>query len=129
MMQILIDEKIKTLDATCQQLVKLEEILHVGVINRLGNLIAGDTKKGSFALLDNEQLRMVYMQLQLDFQMRKELDNILGPIDYIASRRKNILMISVPVNNYLIMIAANPEADDKKIIQNTEELFDNLSFD
>lgn len=129
MMQILIDEKIKALDATCQQLVKLEEVLHVGVINRLGNLIAGDTKKGSLAFLDNEQLRMVYMQLQLDFQMRKELDNILGPIDYIASRRKNILMISVPVNNYLIMIAANPEADDKKIIQNTEELFDNLSFD
>lgn len=128
-MQILIDEKIKALDATCQQLVKLEEVLHVGVINRLGNLIAGDTKKGSLAFLDNEQLRMVYMQLQLDFQMRKELDNILGPIDYIASRRKNILMISVPVNNYLIMIAANPEADDKKIIQNTEELFDNLSFD
>ena len=127
-MQILIDEKIKALDATCQQLVKLEEVLHVGVINRLGNLIAGDTKKGSLAFLDNEQLRMVYMQLQLDFQMRKELDDILGPIDYIASRRKNLLVISVPIGENLVLITAEPNADDKRIIKRAEELFDDITI-
>lgn len=128
MMQLLIDEKIKSLETACHQLVKFCEVRQVGVINRLGNLIAGDIKKEFSSFLDNEKLRMVYMQLQLDFQMRKELDDILGQIDYIASRRKNILMITVPVSDYLIMIVANPDADDKKIIQKTEELFDELSF-
>ena len=128
-MVILSAEKIKSLETSCKELSKLDEVRHVAVINKLGNLVAGGTKKGIVPIINDEKIRMVYMQLQLDFQMRRELDDLLGPIDYIASRRKNILMISVPVNNYLIMIAANPEADDKKIIQNTEELFDNLSFD
>ena len=68
------------------------------------------------------------MQLQLDFQMRKELDEILGPIDYISSRRKKLLMISVPVQDYLVIITAKPDADDKKIIKKAEELFDDISF-
>ena len=116
-LEILTAEKIKSLEISCQKLVEIDEVRHVGVINRLGNLVAGGMKKGISSLLDDEKIRMVYMQLQLDFQMRKELDDILGPIDYIASRRKNLLMIS-----------ANPDADDKKIIKKAEELFDDLSF-
>lgn len=106
----------------------MDEVRHVGVINRLGHLVAGGIKKGIASLLDDEKVRMVYMQLQLDFQMRKELDDILGPIDYISSRRKNLLLISVPEQDYLIIISANPDADDKKIIKKAEELFDDLSF-
>jgi len=37
-------------------------------------------------------------------------------------------MISVPEQDYLIIISANPDADDKKIIKKAEELFDDLSF-
>ena len=129
MMRILTSEKIQSLEASCQKLVKLDEVRYVGVVNKLGNLVAGGMKKGITSILDDEKVRMVYMQIQLDFQMRKELDDILGPIDYIASRRKNILMISVPVQDYLILISANPDADDKKIIKKAEELFDYISFE
>lgn len=69
------------------------------------------------------------MQLMLDFQMRKELEDVLGPIDYIASRRKNFLLISIPVRDYLVLITAMPDANDKKIIKRAEELFDDISFD
>ena len=127
-MNILSSEKIQSLETSCKDLSKLDEVRHVAVINRLGNIIAGGTKSGITPLIDNEKVRMVYMQLQLDFQMRKELDDLLGPIDYIASRRKNILMISIPVHDYLVLITANPDANDKKIIQNAEKLFDDLSF-
>jgi hypothetical protein len=126
---ILTDEKIKSLEISCQKLVEIDGVRHVGVINRLGHLVAGGMKKDMPPLLDDEKIRMVYMQLQLDFQMRKELDDILGPIDYITSRRKNLLMISVPELDYLIMISANPDADDKKIIKKAEELFDDISFE
>ena len=122
------DKKVKSLEDSCKKLAKFDEVRHVGVINRLGNLVAGGLKEGIKPLLDDEKVRMVYMQLQLDFQMRKELDEILGPIDYIASRRKNLLMISVPVEDYLVMITAHPDADDKKIIKKAEEIFDDISF-
>lgn len=128
MMVMLTDEKIKSLEISCKKLAEVDKVRHVGVINRLGHLVAGGIKKGIIPLLDDEKIRMVYMQLQLDFQMRKELDDILGPIDYISSRRKNLLMISIPEHDYLVMISANPDADDKKIIKKAEELFDDISF-
>ena len=126
--QVLSAEKAKSLETSCLNLSKLDQVRHVAVINKLGSLVAGGMKKGITSYLDDKSVRMVYMQLQLDFQMRQELDDILGPIDYIASKRKKVLVISVPVHNYIVMITANPDADDKKIIQKTEELFDDLSF-
>ncbi|MFB5630297.1 MAG: DUF6659 family protein [Nitrosopumilaceae archaeon] len=127
-MSILTPEKIKSLEASCNELSKLNEVRHVSVINKLGNIVAGGTKKGIVPMINEQKVRMVYMQLQLDYQMRKELDEILGPIDYIASRRKKLLMISVPIQDYLVLITANPDANDKKIINNAEKLFDELSF-
>lgn len=71
---------------------------------------------------------MVYMQMQLDFNMRQELDNVLGPIDYISSRRTKQLIISVPIGENLVLITAEPNTDDKKIIRKAEELFDDITI-
>ncbi|WP_237087609.1 DUF6659 family protein [Nitrosopumilus piranensis] len=119
---------IQKLDLACTELSKDEKIRHVGVINELGHLVAGGFKKGVTALLTEERLRMLYMQMQLDFNMRQELDDLLGPIDYIASRRSKLLIISVPIGENLVLIAAEPDADDKKIIKHAEELFDDISI-
>lgn len=127
-MLILDSKKLHTLHNACNELSKLNEVRHVGVINRLGHLVAGGLKDGVNPLIDDEKIRMIYMQLQLDFQMRKELDDILGPIDYIASRRKKLLIISVPLNDYLLIITANPDSDDKQIIKKAEELFDEIQL-
>ena len=123
---ILDTKKITNLNQACIELSKLDDVRHVGVINRLGHLVAGGLKEGLDPLVDEEKIRMIYMQLQLDFQMRKELDEILGPIDYIASRRKKLLIISVPIDDNLIIITARPDSDDKKIIKQAEKLFDEI---
>jgi len=125
-MAILTVDEIKKLNGSCEELLKEENIVHVGVINPLGRLIAGGFKTGVEPLLDDEKVRMVYMQMQLDFKMRQELDDVLGPIDYIASRRTRQLIITVPLGDLLVLITAAPNADDKKIIKKAEELFDDL---
>ena len=127
-MGILSVENIKKLNDACVKLLDEENIRHVGVINPLGHLIAGGFKKGTDPLLSDEKVRMVYMQMQLDFNMRKELDDILGPIDYIASRRTNPLIITVPIDQNLVLIAAEPDADDKKIIKKAEKYFDAITI-
>ena len=71
---------------------------------------------------------MLYMQMQLDFKMRKELDDVLGPVDYIASRRTKNLVINVPVGENLVLITAEPDADDKSIIKKAEKLFDEITI-
>jgi hypothetical protein len=118
--------EIKKLNHACETLCQEEKIRHVGVINQLGRLIAGGFRKGVKPLLENEKVSMTYMQMQLDFKMRKELDDILGEIDYIASRRKKQLIISIPIRDNLVLITAEPDADDKKIIKKAEILFDDI---
>ena len=127
-MVLLKTEDLKRLDKACLALSNEDKIRHVGVINELGRLVAGGFKKGISPILSDEKLRMVYMQLQLDYNMRQELDEILGPIDYIASRRQKQLIITVPIGENLVLIAAEPNADDKKIIKKAEELFDEITI-
>ena len=127
-MALLTSEDIKKLDVACTSLLEEDEIRHVGVINELGRLIAGGFKKGVTPILGKDRISMLYMQMQLDFNMRQELDDVLGPIDYIASRRAKQLLISVPIGENLVLIAANPDADDKKIIKRAEELFDDIKI-
>jgi hypothetical protein len=79
-------------------------------------------------MVGEDKIPMVYMQMQLDYNMRKELDEVLGPIDYIASRRTNQLIISVPIGDNLVLITAEPDADDRKIIKRAEELFDGITI-
>jgi len=125
-MSILSVDDIKKLETACMALSEEDKVRHVGVINRLGHLIAGGFRKGTYPLLSDDKVRMVYMQMQLDFNMRQELDDVLGPIDYIASRRTNQLIISVPIGENLVLITAEPDADDKIIIKRAEELFDDI---
>jgi hypothetical protein len=121
-------EDIQKLDEACMKLSEEDKVRYVGVINELGRLIAGGFKKGIASLLDDEKITMTYMQMQLDFKMRKELDDVLGPIDYIASRRTKQLIISVPIGQNLVLISAEPYADDREIIKKAEELFDDITI-
>ncbi|GBH34494.1 DUF6659 family protein [Nitrosopumilus sp.] len=127
-MALLTAKEIKKLDDACLELSKDEKVRHVGIINEHGRLIAGGFKKGKSPLIKDEKISMTYMQMQLDFKMRKELDDVLGPIDYIASRRTKQLIISVPIGDNLILISAEPDADDKQIIKKAEELFDDITI-
>ena len=127
-MKIRMVDEIKKLDKACTRLSEEDKVRHVGVINRLGHLVAGGFRKGIKPLLEDEKVRMTYMQMQLDFKMRQELDDVLGPIDYIASRRTKQLVISVPIGDDLVLITAEPDADDKEIIKMAETLFEDITI-
>ncbi len=127
-MTILSPKQIQDLDVVCQKLAEDDKVRHVGVINHLGHLVAGGFRNGMKPLLEDDKVRMTYMQMQLDFKMRQELDDVLGPIDYIASRRTKQLVISVPIGENLVLITAEPDADDKKIIKRAEDLFDDFTI-
>lgn len=127
-MSILTAADIKKLDKACLELSLDDNVRHVGVVNSLGHLVAGGQRKGIDSLLTDQEVKMLYMQMQLDFNMRQELNDILGPIDYIASRRKKLLVISVPIGENLVLITAEPNADDKKIIKHAEEIFDGITI-
>ena len=121
-------EEMRQLETACKKLQEERDIYHVGVVNSLGRLIAGGFKNTIAPIVDDEKVRMIYMQMQLDFKMRKELDEILGEIDYIASRRTNYLSVNVPIGDNLVIIMAKPNSNDKKIVKKAEFLFDEIEI-
>jgi len=127
-MAILSPKQVQELDIACQKLAEDDKVRHVGIINQLGRLVAGGLRKGIKPLLGDDKVQMTYMQMQLDFKMRQDLDDVLGPIDYIVSRRTKQLIISVPIGENLVLITAEPDADDKRIIKRAEELFDDITI-
>jgi hypothetical protein len=107
-----------------QHIRSLPDIRFVGVINNMGRLVAGDYKKGIVPIATIEQYKMC-MEHALELFMKKDLDDILGPLDYIVSKRKNIVIVTVPVNNYLVLISTEPNTKIEPII---EDILQKLKF-
>ena len=92
----------------------------------MGNKIAGGFKEGVSPLLPEKENRQMYVQLMLDYMMRKDFDERLGSIDYIVSRRTNITMISIPTREYLVLITAERDANAQEIIRQVNSAFTTL---
>ncbi|MFB5597495.1 MAG: DUF6659 family protein, partial [Nitrosopumilaceae archaeon] len=96
-------------------ILSFPEIRFVGVINNMGNLVVGDYKKGVVPIAKIDQYK-ICMEHALELLMKKDLDDSLGPLDYIVSKRKNIKIITIPVNDYLVLISAESTAKVEPII-------------
>jgi hypothetical protein len=96
-------------------ILSLPEIRFVGIISNMGRLIVGDYKKGIVPIAEIEHYKMC-MEHALELFMKKDLDDILGPLDYIVSKRKKIVIVTVPVNNHLVLISAEPDTKIEPII-------------
>ncbi len=110
-------------EKNCQELLKFKEIRFVGIINRLGNLVAGGFKENVEPFENEEKRRMMYMQMILEVSMRKDFDSSLGEIGYIASKRKNTLMVSIPIKDQLILVSAIPSASPEEIVIQAQRIF------
>ena len=55
--------------------------------------------------------------------MRKDFDKELGPIDYIASRRGKVTMISIPTKEYLVLISAQRDVNIERVIKQVNDAF------
>lgn len=116
-------DKIKSLDESCKKVLELPLIRFVGVLDKMGNRIAGGFKKGLVSYLQDPDNRRMYIQLSLEFLMRKDFDKELGSIDYIASRRGKVTMISIPTKEYLVLISAQRDVNIEEVIKKVNSSF------
>ncbi len=99
----------------CNTLLREEEIRFVGFINSMGRLVAGGFKEGITPIEDEAERQKMYMELALRVSMRKDFDYSLGPVKYTASRRKNTVVMSFPVNSNVLLVSAEPTVDIDKL--------------
>lgn len=115
-------QEVESLEKICQKLLKSSSIRFAGTISRLGRLVAGGFKPGVVPHIEEEKERMMYMQLVLDVSMRKDFDEYLGSINYVLCERENVTMISIPRQNYLVLIFLERNTNYRRVVNKTQEL-------
>ena len=111
------------LDEACNKITAQPKIRFTGVLNKMGKKIAGGFKEGVTSYLQDRENEAMYIQLTLEFLMRKDFDKELGAMDYIASRRGKVTMISIPTKKYLVLISAERDVDVEKVIRDVNKAF------
>ena len=120
---ILQSSQLNILENNCNLILEYNGVKFVGVVNYLGNLIAGGFKKGITPIGDENTRRMMYMQLKLDLTMRKDYDEFFGPVDYVVSKRGKISKISIPIKKHMIVLITNKGINYESLIKKTSNVF------
>ena len=125
-MYFILTENIEALEKACKQVLQIPKIRFVGVLNKMGRRVAGGFKEGVTSYLKDKENQMMYVQLTLAYLMRKDFDEGLGAMDYIASRRAKVTMISIPTKDYLILISGERDLNVEDIIRQVNSAFTSL---
>jgi hypothetical protein len=99
----------------CAILLQEQEIRFAGLLNPMGNLVAGGFKKGVEPLKDESERKKMFIEAVLRVRTRQDFDDNLGPVRYAASRRDLVIMMTFPIaNNHVLFISATPDVDIDK---------------
>lgn len=115
-------------DEKCQRMLDEEEIRFAGIINESGNLVSGGFKKEITPLEEDDARLKSFMEFVSKVSIRKEYDNTLGPINYLAARRDKAVLVSFPfpVSKFVLLISANPSVDIEKLARTVMDIFSGI---
>ncbi len=108
------DSKNKTDQQKCQSILELSEIRFAGFLDYMGNLIVGDFKSGVTPLKNEEERKKMFVEAVLRVRTRQDFDDNLGPVEYAAARRKNVVTMNIPFEDKILFVAAKPDTDIDK---------------
>lgn len=89
-----------------------------GVIDKMGNLVAGGMRKGIDPLEPKEERRKLYLEFALRNAMRQDFDSEYGKVVYTLSEREKIKIASFPLKENLILVSIEKKAKHDKVISN-----------
>ena len=107
----------QSLDEACKKIQQIPKVRFVGVLNKMGKRIAGGFREGITSYLEDKQNQMMYVQLTLEYLMRRDFDENLGPVEYAAARRKNVVTFTFLYGDKVLFISAQPNVDIDKTAQ------------
>jgi hypothetical protein len=112
-------------DNKCQKMLDEDEIRFAGIINEDGKLVSGGFKKDITPLENDEVKLKSFMEFVSKVTIRKEYDESLGPINYLAARRDKAVLVSFPfpVSKFVLLISANPSVDIEQLATRVVDIF------
>ncbi len=117
-------------DDKCQKMLNEDEIRFAGIINEDGKLVSGGFKKEIIPLETDEARLKSFLEFVSKVTIRKEYDESLGPINYIAARRDKAVLVSFPfpVSRFVLLISANPSVDIEQLATKVVDIFSGVKW-
>jgi hypothetical protein len=122
------DSSFQLYDEKCKLLLKEPEIRFAGIVNISGKLVLGGFKEGLTPYENDETKLQAFYNFVSKASIRKEFDESLGPINYIAARRDKAVLISFPfpLSQILLLISAEPNVNIENLAKKVVEIFTNV---
>ncbi len=115
-------------DEKCKRLFEEDTIRFAGILDEKGEIISGGFKPGLTPLEGDEVKLKSFMEFVSKTSIRKEFDQSLGPINYLAARRDKAVLISFPfpVSRTTLLISAEPSANIEILAAHVVEIFSGI---
>jgi len=107
----------ESLNEKCELLSKEPEIRFAGFLDMMGNLVTGSFSDGIKPLKNEDERKKMFIEAVLRIRTRQDFDNNLGPVEYAAARRKNVVTFTFMYGDKILFISAEPNVDIDKIAQ------------
>ena len=120
---------LKLYDQKCDHLLGESEIRFAGIVDKNGELIAGGFKKGIIPYENDETKLQSFFKFVSKTSIRKEFDESLGPINYLAARRDKAVLVSFPfpITKILLLISAEPTVNIEILAKKVVEIFTDVN--
>ena len=90
----------------CEKLIQEPEIRFAGFLDMMGNLITGVFSKDAIPLKDETERKKMFIEAVLRVRIRQDFDYKLGPVEFSAARRKNVVVMTFLVGDTVLFISA-----------------------
>ena len=113
----------------CTQLLEEPEIRFSGIVDKYGQLITGGFKDGLTPYEGDETKLQSFFDFVSKASIRKEFDESLGPINYLAARRDKAVLVSFPfpISQVLLLISAEPTVNIENLAKKIVSIFSDVN--
>jgi len=124
-----LDLSLKLFGEKCNRLLKESEIRFAGIVDKNGKLITGGFKEGITPYENDETKLQSFFEFVSKASIRNELDESLGPINYLAARRDKAVLVSFPfpISQILLLISAEPTVNIETLAKKVVEIFTDVN--
>lgn len=117
------------LSVLCNGIFEVDEkIRFVGIIDQMGKLVVGDMKKGLPSLERDDGSIRLYLGYAINNILRRDFDNVFGKVLYTFSEREKIKLLTIPMDNYLLLVSIDKLSDHVKLINKIMDVVKKLTM-
>lgn len=115
----------KFLQEKLDEIFTEREIRFAGFIDFEGNLIKGKIREDIVPFENDEEQRKIFRELAIRVATRVKFDYSMGRVKYSASRREKLVMMSFPLDKFILLITAEPNVNIDRLAYKIIQLLGN----